>query len=165
MWGSIIGIVGVMILAQSIKIVSASIVSTSVLLIVPPASLLSSFNQTKETCSIVVAVLGVWLTGKQLGYDESWVLLSLVGAFLAAKPLSVARVLSRNKDNGFIDLKHLALVTLFYCSLTAIIIVPLGLFPQVSKAIQLDSSYKNNRVWIWLFSVVGGLLISMAVIA
>jgi hypothetical protein len=43
-WGSIIGVVGVLILAQSIKIISASIVGTSVLLIVPPASLLSSFK-------------------------------------------------------------------------------------------------------------------------
>jgi hypothetical protein len=64
MWGSIIGLVGVLILSQSIKQVNAAIVGTSVLLIVPPASILYSFKQTKETVSIAVAVLGIWLTSK-----------------------------------------------------------------------------------------------------
>jgi len=140
-------------------------VGTSVLLILPPASLLSSFKQTKETVSIAVAVLGVWLTGKQLGQNETWVLLSLVGAYLAATPLSVARVVSRVKDNGFIDLNHQALVTLFYVTLVAVVIMPLGVYPQIATSVVADPTYKKNRVWIWLFSAVGGLLVSTAVIA
>jgi hypothetical protein len=87
-------------------------------------------------------MLGVWLTGKQLGYNETWVLLSLFGAYLAATPLSVARAISKVQDNGFIDLNHQALVTLFYCALTAVIIMPLGVYPQVASSVLADPTYQ-----------------------
>lgn len=92
-------------------------------------------------------------------------LLTLVGAYLAATPLSVARAVSRVEDNGFYDLNHQALVTLFYSSLTSVAIVPLGMYPQVASTVYLDATYRDNRVFIWVFSILGGLLVSIAIIA
>ena len=56
-------------------------------------------------------------------------LLALVGAFLASTPMNVARTISLQPDNGFIDLFHQALVTLFYQSLITVAVVPLGMYP------------------------------------
>ena len=77
----------------------------------------------------------------------------------------MARVVSRIEDNGFIDLNHQALVTLFYCSLAAVIILPLGMYPQVNSALVQDSNYIQNRLWVLLFSFLGGLAVSTAVLA
>ena len=141
------------------------LVCASVLLIVPPATKIESWQSVPQVLATTVSVIGLFSTGSIIDDGNSTMLIfCLLGSLSLAASLHVAKFIANLPNNGFKSENHHILVTLFYFSGMVVAILPLGMFPQIGHAVVINPEYKNNRFPVFLFSAISGLLCFMGII-